>query len=435
MILADLVKVFSITLIAVTAMFVATELIQEALRKGLSPMQTISAIPFFIPDLLPFSIPATTLFTTSLVYGRMSADSEVLALRASGMNVYRLIWPAVLLGSVTTLWSGFMYYETIPRTRVLLREHVLADAEGVMYRLIQRDGGMRDAEFVLYVREVQGRDLIDVIFKQYKSDHSGFSQVIWASSATIRVEFRPAEALRRAKPPEKTARPVESKKGTDPKAKSDQAPTPVGMPSRGGHEVIVCMSRCSWVSTDGKTSGHADYLEFATQLPEAVFGQETRGRPSTQTWQELFVYREEVAKARVERIREVEELEAQSNMVSGDRSLELKKKAAFTRDIEVRYLTRLFRGIESEMNMRPALAVGCFCFALVGCPVGIGARRSDYLGLFVMCFMPVTAVYYPVLIVGLQLSNQGRMPPAVFWLPDLIIFLASLTLIRLLIKR
>ena len=105
------------------------------------------------------------------------------------------------------------------------------------------------------------------------------------------------------------------------------------------------------------------------------------------------------------------------------------------REGDVRYLTRVYRGIESEMNMRPALALGCLCFALVGCPVGIGARRGDYLGVFVFCFLPTTFVYYPVLIVGMQLSNQGRVPPAVFWVPDLLMLGASLILIKWLMKR
>lgn len=438
MILAELVKVFLVSLIGLTALFVVTDVVQEAMRRGLSPVQTLSAIPFFIPNMLPFTIPATTLFATCLVYGRMADDSEILALRFSGMNIHRLLLPAALLGAMNTVWTGFLYYETIPQTRVLLREHVLADAEGVMYRLIQRDGGLRqhDIDFVLYVREVQGRDMLDVIVKKHNADRTGYVQVAWASSATMRVKFRPADALvRREKSPAATVGPTEPEDSADRDAMPDNVRQPVAMPTSGGHELIVCMNRCSWVSTDGKTSGQADYLEFASPLPEGVFGQETRGRPSTQTWKELFRYRNEVEQLRAERIREAEMLESQAKLVSGAEARRLRRKAYITREGDVRYLTRLYRGIESEMNMRPALALGCLCFALIGCPVGIGARRGDYLGVFVFCFLPTTFVYYPVLIVGLQLSNQGRLPPAVFWLPDLLTFGASLVLIKWLMKR
>lgn len=441
MILAELVKVFLISLIALTGMFLVGDLIQEAMRKGLSPWQILAAIPFFIPNMLPFTIPATTLFATSLVYGRMSDDNEVLVLRASGMNIYRLLWPAVALGVMTTAWTAFLYYETIPRTRVLLREHVLADAEGVIYRLIQRDGGLSqpDIDFVLFVREVQGRDLLDVIVKKHTADRTAYSQVVWANSATIRVEFRPGDSLvRREKALHTTVGATDPDDSVDRGTKSDNVHPPVAMPFRptgGRPELIVCLHRCFWVSTDGTTSAEMDYLEFVTPLPAAIFGQETRGRPSTQTWEELFEHRAEVNQSRADRTREAEMLEAQAKLVSGDESRRLRKKAQITREGDIRYLTRLHRGIESEMHMRPALAVGCLCFALVGCPVGIGVRRSDYLGVFLFCFLPTTFVYYLILLFGLRLSNDGSLPPAIFWLPNVLAIGASIALIKWLMKR
>ncbi len=438
MILAELVKVFLVSLIGLTAMFVVTDVVQESMRRGLSPWQTLSTIPYFIPNMLPFTIPATTLFATCLVYGRMADDSEILALRFSGLNIHRLLLPAVVLGVMNTVWTAFLYYETIPQTRVLLREYVLEDAEGVMYRLIQRDGGLRqhDIDFVLYVREVQGRDLLDVIVKKHSTDRTGYVQVAWASSATMRVEFRDAEAfLPGGNPASSIFRAKEPEKTIDPNSNSDGVPQPVPIPAGPGHELIVCMHHCNWLSTDGKTSGQADYMEFATKLPEGVFGQETRGRPSTQNWNELFRYRQEADLMRRERMREAQALETLAKQATGVEARHLRRKALLTRERDVRYLARVFRGIESEMHMRPALALGCLCFALVGCPVGVGARRGDYLGVFVFCFLPTIFVYYPVLIVGMQLSNQGRVPPVVFWLPDLIMLGASLVLIKWLMKR
>src|SRR3954467_11605286 len=102
MILAELVKVFLMSLVALTGMFLLAGLIQEATQKGLSPGQILVAIPLIIPNTLPFPIPATTLFATCVVYGRMSADNEVLVLRAAGVNIYHLLWPALAPGLGTT---------------------------------------------------------------------------------------------------------------------------------------------------------------------------------------------------------------------------------------------------------------------------------------------------------------------------------------------
>ncbi len=53
------------------------------------------------------------------------------------------------------------------------------------------------------------------------------------------------------------------------------------------------------------------------------------------------------------------------------------------------------RYLVTELHMRPALALGCLCFVLVGCPVGIWFSRSDYLSAFITCFLPIVVIYYP----------------------------------------
>ena len=101
MILGQLIKVFLISLIALTGLFLLGGLIQEATQRGLSPQQLIQAIPYIIPNSFPYTIPATTLFATCVVYGRLSADNEVLVLRTIGVNIYQLLWPAIVLGVLT----------------------------------------------------------------------------------------------------------------------------------------------------------------------------------------------------------------------------------------------------------------------------------------------------------------------------------------------
>ena len=57
-------------------------LIQQAAQMGLSLTQVIEAIPLFVPNTLPYTIPATTLFASCVVYGRLSHDNEVVAIKA-----------------------------------------------------------------------------------------------------------------------------------------------------------------------------------------------------------------------------------------------------------------------------------------------------------------------------------------------------------------
>src|SRR5262249_34097578 len=79
MILWELCKVFVMALVAITGILLMAGLIAEATQQGLAPTQILAAIPLLIPSTLPYTIPATTLFATCVVYGRLSADNEILA--------------------------------------------------------------------------------------------------------------------------------------------------------------------------------------------------------------------------------------------------------------------------------------------------------------------------------------------------------------------
>ena len=87
MILWELIKVFSLSLFGLTGILLMATVVQEASQHGLGPAQIVLAIPLIIPSTLPFTIPATTLFATCVVYGRLSADNEILAIRAAGINL------------------------------------------------------------------------------------------------------------------------------------------------------------------------------------------------------------------------------------------------------------------------------------------------------------------------------------------------------------
>jgi lipopolysaccharide export system permease protein len=435
MILAELVKVFLVALIAITVLFVVTDLIHQAVSRGLSPAHVITAIPLLIPNVFPVAIPASTLLATCLVYSRMSDDNEILVLRSAGMNIYWLLWPAVVFGLTTSLATGALYYQPIPRSRVMMREHFLADAEGVIYRLLERDGGLKraDTDVHLYVREVQGREMLDVVVKKLKKDQSGYDQVIWAKTAKLRIEYRPNASPR---DPNLHVLPAGTEASGEPGQKTVSGRTVLSTgKSSGGFELILRLYRCSVISSDSATSTEIDYLEFAIPLPDSIFGRASRWQASTHTWEELSTHRMEVKQERAERLREVEAMEAESRLRTGTEARVLREEALFIREVDIRHLSKLQRNIESEMHMRPAISLSCLCFALIGCPVAIRARRKDLLGVFVFCLLPTAFVYYPTLIFAMRMSNSGRLPPTVLWCPNILIFLASVVLIKWMIKR
>ena len=114
MILWELVKVFVMSLIGITGILLMAGIVAEASQQGLGPAQILAAIPLLIPSTLPYTIPATTLFASCVVYGRLAADNEILAIKSSGVNILQVVRPGLLLGLVASAVTLGLYLDVIP---------------------------------------------------------------------------------------------------------------------------------------------------------------------------------------------------------------------------------------------------------------------------------------------------------------------------------
>ena len=131
-ILYELLKVFTFLLSILTILLVFVGVFREATMSGLGPIQALRILPYVVPNLLPFTIPATLLLTVSVVYGRMSGDQEITAAKAAGINVLSLLWPSFLLGAVLSVWAvmaGTM-------DDMLLAHNVADERTSMFYRFI-----------------------------------------------------------------------------------------------------------------------------------------------------------------------------------------------------------------------------------------------------------------------------------------------------------
>src|SRR5262245_57791455 len=139
MIMWELVKVFGMSLLGITSILLIAGVVAEAMQQGLSLSQIVRVIPLLVPSTLPYTIPATTLFATCVVYGRLAADNEILAIKAAGINVSKVVWPAVLLGLTMSTTTFVLYYKTIPATHAMMRTMILNEVEEGLYALLRRD--------------------------------------------------------------------------------------------------------------------------------------------------------------------------------------------------------------------------------------------------------------------------------------------------------
>jgi lipopolysaccharide export system permease protein len=75
------------------------------IAKGVSIFAVGKMFVYMIPYLLGYTLPMATVTATLLAFGRLSADNEIVAMRASGISCYRIGLPLIVLGLIASLFS------------------------------------------------------------------------------------------------------------------------------------------------------------------------------------------------------------------------------------------------------------------------------------------------------------------------------------------
>ncbi len=103
-----------------------------------------------LPSYLPFAIPTALLFGVLVSFGRMAADGEVIAMRASGISVWRMLPPVLALACVCAALSAYLVFEVEPRGRHRLTRFVHQMSQGAV---LSRPGQFRElGDQTLWVR-------------------------------------------------------------------------------------------------------------------------------------------------------------------------------------------------------------------------------------------------------------------------------------------
>ena len=69
-----------------------TELI---VTRGVRLSQVAGMVLFLLPDILTFAFPAVTLMSVVVAFLRLSADSEIIAMKSSGISLYQMLPPVI----------------------------------------------------------------------------------------------------------------------------------------------------------------------------------------------------------------------------------------------------------------------------------------------------------------------------------------------------
>ena len=107
------ISAFTVVSLSVGVMF---DLIRKIVEFGLPISLAIQVMFLKLPGFLVLSFPMSVLLSTLLAYGKLSANSEILALRSLGIKTSRLIIPALILSLFMTGLTFYFNNSLVPIT-------------------------------------------------------------------------------------------------------------------------------------------------------------------------------------------------------------------------------------------------------------------------------------------------------------------------------
>ena len=103
------VGAFSSLGVAVDALF---ELIRRVTESGLPISVAVQVLLLKFPQFIAYAFPMSILLANLMTYSRLSSDSELVALKACGVSVYRMVVPALMVCLIVT-GITFAFHELI----------------------------------------------------------------------------------------------------------------------------------------------------------------------------------------------------------------------------------------------------------------------------------------------------------------------------------
>jgi lipopolysaccharide export system permease protein len=369
----EVLKLFLAALVGLTLILTLTVGMKEALSLGAPASVMLYAVPFMLPEILGITIPVSMLFSVCSVFGRMTGANEIVAMKSLGISPMAVVWPAIILAAFLSLGTVRMYEIAATQCKPAVKRILAESIEEIAYSVLQKNHSIDRDQFSITVKRVDKRTLV-----QPTITINGPPRVtISAAEAELQTDWK-NHCLRFIYRDSVVDFEDGKYTATFPGEKEYDLPIDIPKPDR----------------------YHRDYVALGN-VPALVAELQTTRR-------------------QLERLRNANKaLGVPESPEDADRITDLS--------------TKIYR-LRAEPYRRWSNGFACLGFALVGIPVAMLWRHADVLTNFFVCFLPILALYYPLLMLSDNLATSGR-PPICFWTANVVLVVPAVALLRWIIRH
>lgn len=162
--------------------------IDELVGKGIEPLILMKLIFYSLADLVPMALPLTVMVAGLMTFGNLSESFELVALKANGISLFRILRPVFMLMLGLAVLNFFFMNVVIPKANL--------EAKALLWDLRQKKPAFNIQEGVFY-QQIDGFSLRigkkhadnegveDVLIYEYKGDESKRLNVVRAEKGRM----------------------------------------------------------------------------------------------------------------------------------------------------------------------------------------------------------------------------------------------------------
>jgi len=137
-IVADLLRIMTLTASVLVTVIAFGAAIRPIMQNLLGAEDLLQYVAFASVPMLQFALPFSAAFAGTIVYARLAADNEVLAMTAAGLSYRRILAPAAGLGLVLLVAMALLVDVAVPRFWTSMQRVITRDVTRLFVSAIER---------------------------------------------------------------------------------------------------------------------------------------------------------------------------------------------------------------------------------------------------------------------------------------------------------
>lgn len=165
-ILKEFFHSFILSLVVFTFVLLIGNIIKLAdlvINKGVDILSVMQLFLYLVPWLISFTLPIASLTAVILTFGRFSGDGELTAIKASGISLFRVSLPVLMVGIIFSFAAFFVNDQISPEASFATRRIIKSIGVKNPTALLEEGTFIRGFEnYVIFIHEIKGNKLKNI---------------------------------------------------------------------------------------------------------------------------------------------------------------------------------------------------------------------------------------------------------------------------------